>query len=224
MSVADTTRVDWSDALGRLAKELARTLPRALLTCWLIIGLFAALNFLFGAVFFVVSGLAGGGHGSVALLPLAQLPFAPWAFAIGVWAKGQAARRVLAGAVGSQGELLACVAERLVAQFLAGPGAGAGPRIDRAWRGYVAAQRTLPGSVKLVLARLWPGRTLAVSLAAAAEKGIAPAALPGALVADALRALMARREGPRAKIVVALLGANLLWFALVMGPVAWLRR
>ncbi len=213
--------VEWKAALKRLAKALATSLVAALARGIATIAFFVLLNLSLAVAFFFAVPLTGRGHGALVLLPLALVPFAPFA-ALSVWlAQKQGVQRLVAGAVESQGPTLAQVGTYLLTRFFAEKTSEIGNlratrAFDNAWERYLHTRTEAAWAVRFVLTQFSKRIPVGKFIDELAAAGTPTDQLPQRAMERAVLAASDRGLRPSWTPTVVLLGANLVWFPIAL--------
>ena len=217
--------VDWKGSGKELAKALAVGTASALARGAVVAVTSVVLNLALSIAFFLLGGLAGGGHGSLVLLPLALVPFVPFVVIAFVLAQKQAVMRVVAGALASQAPTVARVGEHYLGGLLRErygdlrtTRVGAG--FEKTWRAYVGSRADAPWAVRQILVVLAGRVPLGELVDEAAARGVPTDEVPREVFAGALGRIATDRLWPSWWTPIGLFAANVAWL-----PVAlWLLR
>jgi hypothetical protein len=211
----------WKDALKRLAKALATSLVAALARGVATVAFFVLLNLSLAVAFFFAVPLTGSGHGTLILLPLALVPFAPFAVLSVLLAQKQGVQRLVAGAVESQGPTLAHVGSYLLTRYFAEKTSELGnPRaaaaFDKAWRRYLQSRTDASWAVRFVLTQFSRRIPVGNFVSELAANGTPTDQIPQRAMERAVLVASDRRLRPSWTPTFVLLGANLLWFPIAL--------
>jgi hypothetical protein len=217
--------VDWKGSGKELVKALALGTAAAFARGAFVAGTSIALNLGLSIAFFLMAGLAGGGHGTIVLLPLALVPFVPFVVLALVLAQKQAVMRVVAGALESQAPTVARVGEHYLGGFLRDRYGDlrttrVGQGFDTSWRAYVGTRGDAPWAVRQILVVLASRVPLGELVDEAAARGVPTDDVPREVFAGALARIATDRLWPSWWTPIGLFAANVAWL-----PVAlWLLR
>lgn len=218
--------IDWKQAAKDLAKALAKGAGSAVVRGFVILTTFFFLNLAFALGFFLLAGLAGGGHGSLILLPLALVPFAPFVILAFVFAQKQGIQRIVAGAVESQGPTVAELFNFYFGRFLRDRWGTlretrGGAVLDKGWKKYVQGLTEAPWVVRVVLGHVTSKIPLGERCADLAERGVPAEEVPRQLMNELFTEQARERLRPSWVPILILLGVNLVWFPAALLLTRW---
>ncbi len=222
--------MDWKDAAKELAKALAKAGASAVLRGVILCALSLVLNLTFSVLFFFLSKLVGGGHGSLILFPLALLPFAPFVVLAVVVAQKQGVMRLVAAAVESQSPTIAKLSEHYLGSFLREKYGDlkqtkVGGTFDKGWGKYLRSRSEGSWAVRTVIAQVTGRVPLGEIIDEVAEQQTSSDQVPREVMVRVMRQVSEDRLSPSWAPVLVLFGANLLWFPLVTwGVDRWLSQ
>jgi len=221
--MSDPSELDAREALKRVAKALARTLPITLLRTSAILLVFLVLNLVFTTYIFIYAGMGSHGPGGAVLFPLAAIPFAPFFIVALILAHKQGIAQLVAAVVESQARTLAVVGGRAVAAFIQDNKAqdpkGTPRTFGRAWQSYLKTRTSLPWPVRFVLSRIFARIAITEIVDTLAAEGVSEEDFPREFMTRVIQLAAQTFLRPTWKPVLILLLVNIVWFGAIFAKV-----
>lgn len=211
---------DWKSATKALAKALAKSIASSLVRGVLLVGTSLVLNLAMAVVFFFLSGLTGGGHGSLILFPLALVPFVPFVAAAVFIAHKNAVLRIAGAALASQAPTLALVGSGYLGTYLAERRIDVrttrlGAAFNRTWARYLRGRREAPWAVRMVMVAIARRVPLGETLDELAAAQTPPEQLPRIAIDRTIHMVADGQLEPGWTPVLVLFALNVVWLPLV---------
>ena len=216
--MAGVARNEITDAVKRLAKAVALSLPGVFLRAAVVVFGFGIMNLVFAVWLFIHAGMGGHGHAGIAALPLAAIPFIPF-FAVALaLAHAQGVSRLLAAAVESQAPALAAAGEQALATFLESNESlwvqKTQKAFGKAWMKYLRTRSSLPRPVRFLLSQLCAKVAMFELLDELGAKDISSEELPREFMCEVIARASSGLLRPRWRPILILLAANVLCFGI----------